>query len=601
MKRARMPAALVLGGLLVVCVGRAPPLAAQESSSAVASPQEARMLREAAALESRGSFQAAEARLRTLLERYPESAAGVFGLERVLRPQERLADVLPAADAYLEARPRGQAVRFLKLRVLAELDSLGGVRDATRDWIEANPGSLAPYQEASRVWEDALGPDEALGLLEEGRRRLDREDALAVVVGDLRARTGDLEGAVAEWSRAIGEEGSNLSGVLGRLRELGAVPAELARSLVDSLAAEPTTTDRLRAAMRVAVDAGLEGRTVELGDRVLPLLAGRERRGFLVDVSRRAEEAELPGVALWAFEALREDTGGATEGRAVDRRLVELFLAVGDTAGAVRAQRRVTTSLEAGSTERRRALARLVRLRGGTAAVDEMVADLRAFREEFPDAPELDLLGSDVARRFLARGEAEAAARALEGIEGPRSSVERGYLALHHGRTGEAIAEFRGAAEDLDPQRATTVVDLITLLSGVSGASAELVARASVRTHRGEPAAAADTLVEAVDRVSLDDRSALLALAARMADEAGEADRAARIRERLVEDFPEATETAEAVVRLARHRASTSEGREEAIRLLEQLIVNRPESAVAPEARRILQRIQEEVPGGGRR
>lgn len=599
-----MRRALLLAAALAACVspgGPAPaPLAAQESPAGTASPQEARLLREAAALESRGSFRAAEARLRTLLERYPESAAGVFGLERVLRAQDRLREVLPAADAYLRARPRGQAVRFLQLRVLAELDSLDALREATRAWIEVEPGSLAPYREGSRVWEDALGAPAALELLEEGRRSRGDERAMSVEIGDLRARTGDVEGAVAEWSRAIGPEGANLSAVLRRIRALEGDPEALARSLVDSLAAESTTADRLRAAIRVAVDAGLEDRALTLGRRVLPLLEERPRRGFLVDVSRRAEEGGLPRVALWAFGALRQGATTDSEARALDRRLVELGVTVGDTARAVEAQRRVVASVDPGTPDRRRVLARLVRLRTGTAGVEEMVSDLRSFRDEFPDAPELDVLGAEVARRCLVRGDPDAAARTLKGIEGPRSGLERGYLALHGGRTDEAVAALRGAVEGLDPQEATPVVELITLLGGVSGPGAEVAGRAAVLAHGGAPGAGADSVMAGLARVSLDDRPPLLSLAARLAERAGDAGGAAAIRRRLIDDFPDASETPEAVVRLARHRARSDGGREEALRLLEQLIVNRPESAVVPEARRALQRIRSRIPGGGR-
>ncbi len=594
----RLLLGLLLGFGAVWLPGPGPGTAAAQAVRA-ASPQEARMLREAAALESRGSFRAAEEQLRVLLERYPGSAAGVFALERVLRAQDRLPEVLPAVDAYLERSPRGQAVRFLQLRVLAEIDSVAGVREATRDWIDAAPGSLEPYREAARIWEGVFGPAETLQLLEEARRRLDRPDALPVQVGDLRARSGDAEGAVAEWSRAIGDRGANLTAVLRRLERLDGDPDELARALVDNLVAAPTTPDRLRAAVRVAVDAGLEERAVELGPRVLERLADQGRRGFLVDVSRRAEEAGATEVALWAFGALRDASATDDEARALDRRLVELTLEAGDTVRAVAAHERLTGALEPGSPERRRSLARLVRLRARVGAADGMLRDLRAFREEFPEAPETDLLSARAARTLLARGEVEGASRILEGVEGPRSSLERGYLALSAGRLAEGVEGLRGAVDGLDPERATSVVELLTFLDGASEPAGTLAAETAVRAHGGEPGAASEAIVEGLPDVPLDDRPGLLALAARLAGEAGEAARAAELRARLVNDFPGAAETPEAVVRLARFRARTPEGREEAAALLERLILDRPESAVVPQARRELQRIRGQIPGEG--
>ncbi|MDX1568169.1 MAG: hypothetical protein R3223_10245, partial [Longimicrobiales bacterium] len=62
---------------------------------------------------------------------------------------------------------------------------------------------------------------------------------------------------------------------------------------------------------------------------------------------------------------------------------------------------------------------------------------------------------------------------------------------------------------------------------------------------------------------------------------------------------PEAAETPEAQLRLARHRAD--EGRQEEARaLLEDLILNRPESAVVPEARRELERLRSGPAGRSR-
>lgn len=582
---------------LAVLLAAGAPLQAQRGSSRVTSPAEARMLREAAALESRGSFRAAEARLRDLLGRHPASAAAVFALERVLRAQDRVEGVLPVADEYLSRDARGRAVRFLKLRVLAEVDSLGGLEEAVAEWIEAAPGSLDPYREGARIYEDAYGPGRALDLLEEGRRRVGRPHALAVEVGDLRARTGDAEGAVAEWSRAIGREGANLSAILRRLRDLDGDPRALSASLVDHLAREPTTGDRMRAAVRVAVDAGLSERALALGERVTSRLDGTSGRGFLVDVARRAEEGGRTRVALWAYERLREGAGTTAEARALDLEIVDAALAHGDTTRAAEAQARIVESRLGGSQDRRRALARLVRLRAAVGEPDAVLRDLRAFRDEFPKAPETDLLAATVARRLLARDQTERAAAVLDGVEGARSALERGMLALQRGEVQASLQELEAAAEGLDPERATAVVSLVTLVGGLSPEGRPLAARAAVLAHRGRTPEAVRTVEDELRSVPLDDRPGLLALGARLADGSGDPGAAARFRRRLVDDFPGAPETPEAVVRLARHRARTPEGRERAAELLEQLILNRPESAVVPEARRELERLRSRVPG----
>ena len=84
----------------------------------------------------------------------------------------------------------------------------------------------------------------------------------------------------------------------------------------------------------------------------------------------------------------------------------------------------------------------------------------------------------------------------------------------------------------------------------------------------------------------------MLAEAARIAADGGEAGVAAEIRLRIVVDHPDAPEVAEASLALARFRARTPRGVDEAIRLLEDLISRRPNAAVVPDARLELERLR---------
>ena len=84
----------------------------------------------------------------------------------------------------------------------------------------------------------------------------------------------------------------------------------------------------------------------------------------------------------------------------------------------------------------------------------------------------------------------------------------------------------------------------------------------------------------------------MLAEAARIAMEGGEYELVADIHSVLIEEYPDAPEMAEAALALARHRAKRPCGIEEAIRLLEELITNRPNAAVVPDARVELQRLR---------
>ncbi|HZD03669.1 MAG TPA: hypothetical protein VE173_02090, partial [Longimicrobiales bacterium] len=403
---------------------------------------EATLLREAAGLESRGDLAGASAVLRDLLERHPTSSGGLFALERVLRAQGAAADVLPFADRYLEAAPRGAGARYLKLRVLVEIDSLETLEEEGRRWIEADPSSPEPYREMARLYEQVFGPERALELLRRGRDTLGDSTALAVETGEVLLELDRPGEAVMAWTHAIGPDGAQLAAVLRRLEAAEASPTDVALPLVQALDAEPTTPARRRAAVRIALGAGLGKEALAVAEKVLPELEEGARRGFLVEIARRGEEGRAPQVTLWAYRHLLEITPDEGERRALEMRTAAAALAAADTSVAVEARSRLARGLPRGSDDRRRILADLIRVQAGRADADELARRLSDFRAEFPDAEELDELASVTATSIQARGEIDRAMAVLEGVEGPLSALERGYLMLEKGQTEAARRAF---------------------------------------------------------------------------------------------------------------------------------------------------------------
>ena len=494
---------------------------------------DARRLREAAALESRGDFEGAEAVLRALLESSPTSSGGLFALERVLRAKGDVVSILPVVDTFLEAEPESSGVRSLKLRVLVEADSVEAVRDEARAWLAADGTSEVPYREVSRVYERAFGVDEALG-----------------------------------------DDGSR-------------VGVRLVESLGDA-----ETIERRRAGARIAIDLGLADQALPLVRDVAGDLDGRARESFLSDSARRAREQGLVAVAAWAYDELGAEAASPVERRQFDQRIIDVALAAGDTVGALEAQRRVAASFSPGSVDRRRATAQVIRLES-TMSDPEVVQELLSeFREDFPNAPELDDLAASVAGAFQARGDLESAAAVLEGVNGPKSSLERAYLLLGAGEIEEGRSALLLALTGLPPAEATSVIQFAGLIGRSSPAGAEALAAAGVAAHRGRPADAASELAAATAGLDEEERAPLLAEAARFAADGGEGALAASIRTRILEEHPGASEVAEASLALARYRARTPRGVDEAIRLLEALITERPNAAVVPDARVELERLR---------
>lgn len=583
---------LLLGGLMML--PSSSPLCAQAGSDA---EEEGRLLRSAAILESRGELEEAAELLGSHLRRNPAATGTLFALERIRRAQGRLEEVLPAVDAYLEVEPTAAGVRYLELRLLAEMDSLRELEEAAEEWIAVAPTEPEPYREVARIYGRALGSERALDILRRGSEAVEEPGSLALETGDLLMEAGRVEEGARAWARGVGADGQGGAAVLRRLERLSDDRSGAVHALLDALGAEHATAGRLRMGALIALEAGLEERALELAREALVGLDDAAARGFLLELARRGSPAsgrrDRGGrVTVWAYRAVRDRTSDPEEALALDRRIADAAAQTGDTATAAEARRRVAGALPPGSAERRAALASVIRLEArGDDSREELEALLATFRAEYPDAPQTDELTATLAARLLAEGDREGAIRVLEDTDGPKSSLERAYLHLDGGEVERGREALLRAIPGLPPARATGLVELVGLLGSVGSDAARRAGRAAALAHRGRPAEGLELIVD-LDDVNREDRPPLLALGAGLAAEAGDADGAARLRERLVTGFPDAAEWPGAALALARHLADLPGRRDEAVRILEGLILERPESAVVPAARRELERLR---------
>ncbi len=554
---------------------------------------ETRLLRAAASEESSGDLEGAEETLRRLLGERPTSTPGMLALERVLRAQDRIREILPFAERFINLEPSASGPRLLELRVYAELDDGSGLEVAAEDWMDSAGSSAEPYREIRTVFARVFGPERALSVLERGRTELGRPSLFAMEAGDLLNDLGRMEEAVLEWAAVIGSEGSQVSAVMRRVREIEEDRETLVLPLLEQLRQPPTTGARLRAGARIALEAGVFDEARTLAETALENLADRPRRGFLTALARQAQDVSAMGVVLWAYEALRESAGNEAETRALDQRITLAALATGDTLRALEAQHAIAEDLPEGNIDRRRALAEIIRIgidRGG-AEMAEMRESLAAFAREFPDAPQLEELAVALAVQLDSDGDREGARTLLAGVAGPRSALERGYLYLAGGEVVPGHAALRDALSGVSPEVATEVIALLDLLDRLEGEALAAVMRSAVLAHHGRAEGALSELEVAIDAAPQDEQPPLLAMGARIADGGLAPERAARFRGRIMRDHPYSSEVPEATLELARFMGATPEGVDEAIQLLENLILSQPNSAMVPTARRELQRI----------
>lgn len=594
---------VVLCGVVLVAGLRGGAVAGQGGAGAQPggppSPEEeTALLRRASSLEWQGDLEGAEEVLTGLLLRKPTSSGALFSLERILRSRNRVARVLPWADRFLEAAPTASAPRYMKLRVLVEVDSLAALEPEARRWFAAEPHSPDPYREVARLYERALGPAAALEILDEGRWALKREELLAVEAGDLRLDLGDVEGAVGEWALALRDPEADVAGVVRRVERLDGTP-EVAGPVLEALGADGASTERRLAGIGLAVRLGMPGQARAAAERGIEALPRQELPAYLREVARVADAGGAPRLSLWALTALRERGDGAQGDLQAEARLAGAALSAGDTAAAVAAQLRLVRGLPSGTVERRRALGDLIRVesRWSGAPAGTLVTRLDAFLLEYPDAPEADALTATVSGGLMARGAEVDALAVLEGATGPRALQARAWLHFTRGEVAEGEETLSAALAGLDPDQATEVIQLLAALERLSPAGSEALARAVALGEQAGASAGQAALEAALETAVAGDRAPLRFQAARSAIAAGDSTAARRHLAALVDESPDAPEVPEALLLRARLLATRPEGVDAARELLTGLIVDRPDAAVVPDARRELERLG--APGGG--
>lgn len=553
------------------------------------------LVRDATAHEQAGDFVGARQILERILRDNPQSLTALLSLERVLRMEGRVQDLIPHVEAHLKSDESSAIGHQMLIRAFSSLDQVRDLERAGEAWVRATPKVETPYREIARVWQQRGDFTKALQFLEQGRSRIGRADALALELGDVYAALEEHGRAVREWDRAIGPSARGLLLVQRRLAALRDGGAQILPDLVNALMRSPASYQRKRAAAMLAIDAGLAQRAEQVVRETAAQLKGNDRQSFLVEMARRADAAQLPRVAFWAYSQIAPGELNPEQTLAVRARIAELALAVGDTATAARSYKELEQSLAVGSPQRRQAIALRIQLMVKETRLDEAESELAAFKTEFANAPELDAVAATIASAHLEKDDAERAERIVAGIAGPRSAIARGRVALRRGDVSAAKAALLAAAPSLQGAEATETIRLVTLLGKVSKGGAELLGKAISRVAAGASKEAFTLLDNGTAALPENERPAVLDFAAAIAARADLDLEAERARRRIVEEFPRSVEAPAALLALARSLTERVESTDEARTYLEKLIIEYPRSALVPQARQELDRLRQQV------
>lgn len=542
--------------------------------------------------ERQGGLDEAAQLYAAALDEIPHHVTALLGLERVMRRLGRLPAVRPYAARAVDAQPGNEMIRELEFRVVTNLGEPDSVAAVASRWMVALPDSPKPYREWA-FWLARRGDlSEARRVLARGQARLG-EQRLAADMGRLLVVAGEWPAAARQWRLAVSANGALLPAAGLSLERAPSLQQEAVLRVLYEGEAQP--------AQWLAADLLVRWGRPEEGWTVLDAALPRDRAVAAAMLRRFADgtgEGREPGglrAKGYALERLAQYRSGAD----ADRVRLEAARAFAD-AGEVGAARRMLdrTGIDASSesVEGAAAMAALVRVLAESGRLDEAEARYRDWlpRLHGDDAVQLRLV---LAWARVTRGELDWAERLLAGDSSVAGLAVSGWVALYRGELAEARARFRAAGPYARTRAEITRRSaMLVLLERVSADRLPALGAALLEASRGDTSAAVRGLETAASALPpLGGRADVLGYAGALAASATQYDAAESLLLAALAADPGGPAAPAAEYVLAEVYWDTGRPAE-AAEQLEHLILGYPESAVVPQARRLLDRVRGQVP-----
>jgi tetratricopeptide (TPR) repeat protein len=543
-------------------------------------------------LERRGNYEAAAEAYRGVLSRRPADVSALMGLERVLLPLDRSAEIVSDVRAALAASPSSAALYGVALRAWGAADQPDSMRAVAERWARIAPRDEAPYREWGAAALAARHRDGALQAYRLGRERLGRDDVLAAEMAQLAVADGDYAAAAREWLPAV----RRLPGYrITAAATLGHAPVSKRPEIIRILSAEPDfTARRLESELRVKWGDPIGGLTaLESG---LP-----QARGQGVDALRGLVEQlrmqRTRDALLAQGRALEALASRLPERQAARSRLeaAQAYSAAGDRDAARRMLAGLADDRSAPGAVSSGAATALLAVLIGEGKLSEAGRRLTELRPQLSGEEHAELSRALVVA-YIRLGELDRA----DSVLGRDSTIEgfalAGRISLYRGDLDGAVKRFKEAGPYAgDRADATRRTVLLALLQPIEADTLRPLGAALLKLEQGDTTrAVAELETVAGDLPPAKGGAELRLLAGRLAAAKGDPALAERLyREAASKAAPAtapAAELALAELMLATRRHS------EAVSLLEHLILSYPESALVPQARRALDVARGAVP-----
>ncbi len=562
--------------------------AAQEQTA----PRRQGIAQTATQLERQGRYEEAARAYREILVEQPTNVSALLGLERVFSRLGWLDSLSPYVVRAVAVAPRNRVIRELEFRVVSTLFAADSVAAAVARWIVAVPESPDPYRQWA-FWLARQGDLEgAKSVLAAGRERLG-DASLAQYTAQLLVASGDWLEAARQWITAVvANDGLIATAGAGLGQAPRAVHEQLLKIMVEDA---PPPGSWLAADLLVRWGRPEEGWT--LLDSTLP----RDRGRAMVVLRRftdRARMVRTVGGARargYALERLADLSSGVAAERA-RLEAAQAFADAGNLAGAQRMLNRIGVGTQREPTDAAAAMATLIRVLADAGRADEAEEHFQAWESRL-SRDDVAAIKQKLAWSWVMRGELERADRALAGDSSIGAQAVLGWVALYRGDLAAARERFRVAGPYAQSrEEATRRAAMLVLLERVQAERLTALGEAVLMLARGDTARAVQRLEAAAGTLAPSGgRSDVLAFAGGLASESAEFETAERLLLEAIAADSAGPSAATATYALAVVHVSLGRN-DAAIQRLEHLILTFPESAVVPQARRLLDQVRGMIP-----
>ncbi|HEY4322018.1 MAG TPA: hypothetical protein VGM77_12680 [Gemmatimonadales bacterium] len=541
--------------------------------------------------ERNGEYADAAAQYQAVLAKQPANLAALAGLEHVLPKLDRRADLVQAVQAAYRADSTSIGIMGVAVRTFAAMGATDSAARYADRWSARASGDEEPYREWSEAALELRDMAQARIAIDAGRKRLGGH-ALGLERAELLQRAGDIAAAAAEWVGVVRETPAFRDGAVGVLAQVPVTQRNVVRAVLEK---DGSPDARQMLGLLLAQWGDPAGGLASLhgalpADTTAAVLLLRRFYDALRNHQDKPSQLALAG----ALELLAAREGASNS----PRDLMEAAHSYADAGDERNARRlldqvaRTPGGAPGNSTMAATALLGVMIAEGKSAEAERALAALGTH----VDADEHDRLARRIAMSWVRQGDFARADQVIAHDSSTTAFDLRGRLRLYLGDLSGAndLLKYAGPYDD-DRELALERVRLLTLIQAVGQDSVPALGAACLAVARGDTAAGVRDLTALAATLTANGAAEVRTTAARLAIARG--DTTAAVALWHAADGKDAPAAA-AAARLALAEVAAARGQiADAATLLESLLVDFPDSALAPDARHLRDTLHISVKG----